>query len=162
MSRLGLLPEQAFAEDFKQLRRDIEEIKRAQRVGRDILKPKVIEAHNLDGTPTLYDVVATYDPVTDSVRAFFTARFIADTQKEPWVTPLIKLAFGNPNTPATPGQTYGFAYPDIDDFRTTDGKFTYNGYFGNNLFPGTQSVYLKVYFYATDTGTLTVTNENTL
>lgn len=162
MSRLGLLPEQAFAEDFKQLRRDIEEIKRAQRVGRDILKPKIVEAKNPDGTPTLYDVVATYDAVTDSVRAFFTARFIADTQEEPWATPIIKLMFGDPNTPAAPGQTYGFSYPYLDDFRTTKKKMSYHGYFGNNLFPGTQPVYLKIYFYATDTGTLTVTNENTL
>lgn len=162
MSRLGLDPNLSFAEDFKQLRRDIEDIKRAQRVGRDILKPKIIEALDGSGNPTAYDVIATYDAVTDSVRAFFTARFISDNQKEPWATPFYKLMFGSPSTPATPGQTYGFSYPDIDDFRGIDNKMTYHGYFGNNLYPSTTAIYLKVYFYATDNGVLTVTNEDTL
>ena len=162
MTRLGLIPELAFAEDFKTLRRDIETIKNAQRVGRDILKPKIVEALDGSGNPTVYDVQATYDAVTDSVRAFFTARFIADNQAEPWATPFYKLMFGSPSTPATPGQTYGFSYPYIDDFRTTPKKFSYHGYFGNNIYPSSTTVYIKVYFYATDTGVLTVTNENTL
>jgi hypothetical protein len=162
MSRLGLVPEVAFAEEFKSLRRDLEDIKNAQRVGRDILKPRIIECLDGSGNPTAYDVVATYDAVSDTTRAFFTARFIADNQLEPWATPFYKLMFGNPSTPAGAGQTYGFSYPYVDDFRTEDGKFSYHGYFGNNLFPGTETIYLKVYFYATDSGVLTVTNENTL
>jgi hypothetical protein len=162
MTRLGLIPELAFAEEFKSLRRDAEDIKGAQRVGRDILKPKIVEALDGSGNPTVYDVVATYDAVTDSVRAYFTAYFTADNQKEPWATPFYKLMFGSPATPAAPGQTYGFSYPWINEFRGDDNKFTYHGYFGNNLYPSSTPVYIKVYFYATDTGTLVVTNENTL
>lgn len=162
MTRLGLIPELAFAEEFKSLRRDAEAIKNAQRVGRDILRPKIIEALDGSGNPTVYDVAATYDAITDSVRGYFTARFTADNQKEPWATPFYKLMFGSPATPASPGQTYGFSYPFIDDFRSEEGKFTYHGYFGNNLYPSSTPVYIKVYFYATDTGTLVVTNEDTL
>lgn len=135
MTRLGLIPEQAFAESFKSLREDMESIKNAQRVGRDILKPKIVEALDGSGNPTAYDVVATYDAVTDSVLGYFTARFIADNQTEPWATPFYKLMWGNPSTPATSGQTYGFSYPYLDDFRSTPKKFSYHGYFGNNLFP---------------------------
>lgn len=165
MTRLGLVPELAFAEDFKSLRRDVEAIKSAQRVGRDILKPKIIEALDGSGNPTVYDLVATAVPDGFGgyqVREFFTARFTAKSQKEPWATPFYKLMFGSPSTPAAPGQTYGFSYPYIDDFRSEEGKFTYHGYFGNNDYLSSTSVYIKVYFYATDEGVLTVTNENSL
>ena len=165
MTRLGLVPELAFAEEFKSLRRDAEAIKNAQRVGRDILRPKIVECLDGSGNPTIYDVLAT--PVPDGfggydVRAYFTARFTADSQREPWTTPFYKLMLGSPSTPATPGSTFGFSYPFIDDFRSEEGKFTYHGYFGNNIYGDARAVYIKVYFYATDSGVLTVTNENTL
>ena len=162
MSRLGLVPEQSFAEDFKTLRRDLEDIKGAQRVGRDILKPKIIECLDGSGNPTVYDLVATAVPDGFggyTVRKDFAARFQADNQKEPWATPLYKMMFGSPTTPATAGQTYGFSYPFIDDFYDDPGKVTYHGWFGNNDYLSAVSVYIKVYFYATDTGTLTVTAE---
>lgn len=165
MSRLGLIPELAFAEDFKQLRRDVEAIKNAQRVGRDILKPKIIECLDGSGNPTPYDIVA--EAVPDGfggydVRAYFAAYFTADNQKNPWATPFYKLMIGNPSTPAGGGDTYGFSYPDIDQFRDEDGTFIYHGYFGNDVYGDNRWVYLKVYFYATDTGTLVVNEENTL
>lgn len=162
MSRLGLVPELAFAESFKQLRRDLEDIKGAQRVGRDILRPKIIECLDGSGNPTAYDLVATAVPDGFggyTVRKDFAARFVADHQKEPWATPLYKLMFGNPSTPAAPGQTYGFSYPFISDFVSTPGKVTYHGWFGNNDYLSAVSIYIKVYFYATDTGVLTVTAE---
>lgn len=163
MTRLGMVPELTFAEDFKQLRRDIEAIKGAQRVGRDILKPKIIEALDGSGNPTLYDIEAeaVYDPDFGgyNVRADFAARFQADHQLEPWATPLYKLMYGDPNTPATAGQTFGFSYPWVDDFYDEPGRVTYHGWFGNNNFGDSTSVFIKVYFYATDTGTLTVTEE---
>lgn len=163
MTRLGLIPELTFAEDFKQLRRDVEDIKRAQRVGRDILKPKIIEALDGSGNPTVYDLVATAVPDGFggyTVRENFVARFVADHQDQPWGSPLYKLMFGNPSTPAMPGQTYGFTYPYLDDFYATPGKVSYWGYFGNNDYLSSVSIYIKVYFYATDTGTLTVTAES--
>lgn len=163
MTRLGLIPEQTFAEDFKQLRRDLEDIKNAQKVGRDILKPKVIECLDGSGNPTVYDLVTV--PVPDGFggwdnRADFVARFVADHQDQPWGAPLYKLMFGSPSTPATPGQTYGFTYPYLDDFYNEPGKVSYWGYFGNNDFMSNVPIYIKVYFYATDTGTLTVTEES--
>lgn len=162
MTRLGLVPEQAFAESFRQLRRDVEDIKNAQRVGRDILRPKIIECLDGGGNPTAYDLIATAVPDGFGgydVRTDFAARFQADHQNEPWATPLYKLMFGNPSTPAAPGQTYGFSYPDIADFKDVPGRVTYHGWFGNNDYLSAVSVYIKVYFYATDTGTLTVTAE---
>ena len=162
MSRLGLVPEMTFAEDFKQLRRDVEDIKSAQKVGRDILKPKIIQCLDGSGNPTVYDLVATAVPDGFggyTVRKDFAARFAADHQSEPWATPLYKLMYGNPSVPATPGQTFGFSYPWIDDFDNVPGRVTYHGYFGNNNYADATSIYIKVYFYATDTGTLTVTAE---
>lgn len=163
MTRLGLVPEQSFAEDFKQLRRDIEDIKNAQRVGRDILKPKIIECLDGGGNPTVYDLVTV--PVPDGFggyenRVDFVARFVADHQTEPWCVPLFKLMYGNPSTPASPGQTYGFTYPYLDDFFDEPGKVSYWGYAGNNDFMSNVPIYVKVYFYSTDTGTLTVTEES--
>lgn len=163
MSRLGLIPELAFAEDFKQLRRDIEDIKGAQRVGRDILKPKIIECLDGSGNPTQYDMVATAVP--DGFGGYrvtknFVIRFQADHQDQPWGAPLYKLMWGNPTTPASPGQTGGFTYPYIADFNDDPGKVSYWGYFSNNIFDDTTTVYMKAYFYATDTGTLTITEES--
>lgn len=162
MSRLGLVPELKFAEDFKQLRRDIEDIKRAQLVGRDILRPKTIECLDGSGNPTVYDLVTTAVPDGYggyTVRSDFAARFQADHQDKPWATPLYKLMYGSPTTPATPGQTYGFSYPWLDDFYNLPGKITYHGYFGSSVYSSPINVYIKVYFLATDTGTLTVTAE---
>ncbi len=163
MGRLGLVSELAFAEDFKQLRRDVEAIKNAQRVGRDILKPKIIECLDGSGNPTVYDPVTV--PVPNGFggytnRAHFVARFTAAHQYNPWGAPLYKLMFGSPSTPATPGQTYGFTYPYLDDFLGVPGKVSYWGYFGNNDFASAVPIYIKVYFYATDTGTLAVTAES--
>ena len=162
MSRLEFAPDLQFAESFRQLRRDIEDIKRAQKVGRDILKPKLIECLNPDGTPTDYDLIATAVPDGYGgyiVREDFVARFQADHQDQTWGVPLYKLMYGNPSTPATPGQAYGFLYPYFDDFTAVPGKVSHWGYFGNNDFLDDTSIYIKVYFYATDTGTLTVTAE---
>jgi hypothetical protein len=164
MGRLGLVPEQAFAEDFKQLRRDVEAIKNAQRVGRDILKPKIIECLDGGGNPTAYDIVATAvaDPYGDgwTVRAEFVARFYADHQTESWGVPLFKIMRGSPSTPAAPGEAYGFTYPYLDDIHSNPGRVSYYGWFGNNDYYDNTSLYLKVYFYATDTGTLVVAEES--
>lgn len=164
MSRLGLVPELTFAEDFKQLRRDLEDIKAAQKVGRDILKPKIIQALDGNGNPTPYDLVATPEVIFGNiqVREDFVIRFQADNQDQPWGVPLFKLMWGDADTPATPGQTYGFAYPYLNDFYNQPGKVSYWGYFGNNIFEDETPIYIKVYFYATDTGTLTVTAESRL
>lgn len=159
MGRLGLVPELKFAEDFKQLRRDMEAIKNAQRVGRDILRPKMIEQLDGSGNPTEYDLVATYDAVADEVRTDFAIRFNADHQNEPWGAPLFKLMYGSPSTPASPGQTFGFAYPFLSDFKDIPGRMSFHGWFGNNTFGDHTSIYIKVYFYATDSGILTVTPE---
>lgn len=158
------MPELTFAEDFKQLRRDLEDIKNAQKIGRDILKPKLIECLDGGGNPTVYDLVTV--PVPDGFGGWdndmdFVLRFVADHQDQPWGAPLFKLMYGNPSTPATTGQTYGFTYPYLDDFYDEPGKVSYYGWFGNNDFASSVPIYIKVYFYATDTGTLSVVEEST-
>lgn len=164
MTRLGLVPELTFSEDFKELRRNLEDIKKAQKVGRDILKPKIIEALDDSGNPTVYDLVATPEELFGyiQVREDFVIRFQADNQTQPWGTPLFKLMWGDPETPSAPGQTAGFTYPHLQDFYNHPGKVSYWGNFSNNIFEDETPVYLKVYFYATDTGTLTVTAESTV
>lgn len=156
MSRLGLVPELTFAEDFKQLRRDLEDIKKAQRVGRDILRPKVIEALN-DGSPTVYDVQTEADQFGEQ-RGSFTAIFTADHQKEPWATPLFALYWGTPGQQPAPGDVYGSSFIWTTE-SAKPGQIVYRGSFGNNIYQNTTKVYLKVYMYATDTGTLEIIPE---
>lgn len=155
MTRLGMLPEQQFAEDFRQLRRDIEEIKNAQRIGRDIMKPKIVECLDADGNPTLYDLVTVNDGFSN--RTDFTATLYADNQAEPWGSLFVKFFYGNPSTPATGGQTYGNFY--LSNKKTNPGSISYSGTVGNNVFSDATLVYVKFYMYATDTGRLEVLPE---
>lgn len=153
MTRLGQVPELAFAEMFKSIRRDIQEIKNPQRVGRDILRPKVIEALDGDGNPTVYDLVST--PEEFSNRAAFELIFTANNQTQPFFSPFVKLSFGSPTIPALPSDVYGFTYPDTQSLDDV-GSLRYTGYFGNNIFEDDTLVYAKFYAYATDFGTLTI------
>lgn len=155
MTRLRMLPELQFAEDFKQLRRDIEEIKNAQRIGRDIMKPKIVEALDINGNPTEYDLVTVNDGFSN--RTNFTVTLFADNQIEPWASLFVKFFYGNPSTPAAPGQTYGNFY--LSNQKTNPGSISYRGTVGNNIFGDTTPVYVKFYMYATDTGTLEILPE---
>jgi len=155
MTRLGMLPDQQFAEDFKQLRRDIEEIKNAQRIGRDIIKPKIVECLDINGDPTVYDLVTTVEDFSN--RTFFTATLFADNQLEPWGSLFVKAFWGNTTTPVTPGQMYGNFY--LSNQKTNPGSISYRGTVGNNIFDDTTLIYVKFYMYATDTGTLEVLPE---
>lgn len=163
MSRLGLISELTFVGDFKRLRCDIQSIKNAQRVGRDILKPKIIECLDGSGNPTAYDLVTV--PTPDGWggyinRAWFVARFSAKHQDDSWAVPLFKLMYGNPGTPAAPGQVYASSGLYAADFTNEPGRISYGGYFSANAYGDATPIYIKVYFYATDTGTLTVTEES--
>lgn len=158
MTRLALLPENTFVEDFKKLRADLEEVKNAQRSGRDIFVPKIVECLDGFGVPTAYDLIAN---VPDGFGGYlprnFVATMIADTQQEPWAVPIYKVFYGNPSTPIAGGQLTGFSYINPDEL--TPGQISYEGYFGDNVFPYNKLVYLKVYFYATDTGNLSVAGD---
>lgn len=155
MTRLGMVPEQQFAEDFKQLRRDIEEIKNAQRIGRDIMRPKIVECLDVNGNPTEYDLVTVNDGFNN--RTDFTATLFADNQAEPWGTLFVKFFWGSPSNPAAPGQTYGSFY--LSSAKTSRGSIAYRGSVGNNIFSDPTLVYVKFYMYATDTGRLEVLPE---
>lgn len=157
MTRINMLPELQFAEDFKQLRRDIGEIKQAQRIGADIMKPKIIECLDVNGNPTQYDLVTTIDEWGYSSRAEFTAIFEADGQEEPWATPFYELFYGNPTTPVEPGKVSGFSYLSFSE--TGKGTIAYKGNLSTNDFQDTTTIYVKFYFYATDNGKLTVLSE---
>lgn len=154
MTRLGLVPELTFAEDFRQLRRDIEEIKKAQRIGRDILKPKIIEALDGGGNPTAWDVQTQLNQSGDGQRADFTAIFTADHQKEPFAVPLFELYYGAPGTQPPAGSAFGNSYISFTNLQ--DGRIAYRGSFGTNNYMDVTKMYLKVYMFATDTGTLEV------
>jgi len=155
MTRLDLTPDNDFATQFKQLQADLEQIKTAQRSGRDIWKPKIVECLDGFGNPTSYDLVAN---IPDGFGGYslrnFIASMVADTQEDVWAVPIFKLFWNSPSNPSSSGQSAGFCYLD---FPTTDFKqIGYKGYFGDNVFPFDHLVYIKVYFYATDTGVLTV------
>lgn len=150
-----MTPELKFAEDFKQLRRDIEEIKNAQRIGRDIIKPKIVECLDVNGDPTPYDLVTVNDGFSN--RTFFTATLFADHQQVPWGSLFVKAFWGNPNTPVTPGQMYGGFY--LSNKKTNPGSISYRGTVGNNILSDPTLLYIKFYMYATDTGTLEVLPE---
>lgn len=155
MTRLGMLPEQQFAEDFRQLRRDIEEIKNAQRIGRDIIKPKIVECLDVDGNPTEYDLVTVADAFGSDTN--FTATFFAENQAEPWGSLFVKGFYGAPGVPVQNGQMSGFFY--LSQGKTNPGSIGYKGFAGTAQFEDTTLIYLKFYMYATDNGTLEVTTE---
>lgn len=155
MTRLNMIPEQQFAEDFRQLRRDIEEIKQAQRIGRDIMRPKIIECLDTDGNPTQYDLVTVTDGFGSSTN--FTATFTADNQQEPWGTLFVKAFYGSPGVPVQDGQMSGSFY--LSQNNTNPGTIAYRGFLGTAVFMDTTLLYLKFYMYATDTGVLEVIPE---
>lgn len=149
MNRLALLPNQSFVTDVKKLNTDVTDIKTAQRVGKDVLRPKIIEVLDGDGDPTTYDLTINNNNIRN-----FRAVFQADHQLEPWATPLYKTTIGTVDGTPLPNDITGFSYLDFEYL--SDGRIAYTGRFGANNFGDNRSVYLKVYFYATDTGTLTV------
>ena len=157
MSRLGLVPELAFAEYFKRLRRDVEDIKSAQRVGRDILKPKIIECLDGSGNPTEYDLVTTVSESGDRSSADFTAIFNAQNQAEPWGTLFVKGFYGSPTVPVGPGQMSGNFY--LSQAETNPGTIAYRGSLGTAVYMDTTLLYLKFYMYTTDNGILEVRPE---
>jgi len=157
MTRLNMIPEQQFAEDFRQLRRDIEEIKQAQRIGRDIMRPRIVECLDGNGNPTPYDLVTVPDGFGSGTRskAYFTATFTADNQQEPWGTLFVKAFYGSPGVPVQDGQMSGI----FSQQKTVPGAIGYRGFVGTANFGDTTVLYLKFYMYATDTGVLEVIPE---
>lgn len=155
MTRLNMIPEQQFAEDFRQLRRDIEEIKQAQRIGRDIMRPRIVECLDGNGNPTPYDLVTVPDGFGSGTS--FTATFTADNQQEPWGTLFVKAFYGSPGVPVQDGQMSGSFY--LSQNNTNPGTIAYRGSIGTAVFMDTTLLYLKFYMYATDTGVLEVIPE---
>ena len=154
--RLDNLPENEFMKSLKDMRFDIEQIKREQLSGRDIFVPKLIECLDVNGNPTQYDLVAdTPDGFGGMESVNFVAQFVAETQQETWGIPLFKMYIGNPTTLAQPNEVGGFCYLDFPT--TYPQSIGYAGYFVNNQFPDLRNVYLKVFMYCTDEGVLTVT-----
>lgn len=150
MSRLNMVPELQFAEDFKALRRDIEEIKNAQRIGRDVMRPRIIQ------TDQPYDLVTVPDGFGTSTD--FTVTFEADNQLEPWASLFVEGFYGSPSTPVQPGQMSGNFY--LSQEKTQEGAIAYRGFLGTANFGDTTVLYLKFYMYATDTGTLEILPES--
>lgn len=156
MSRLELLPVNDFATQFKKLMSDVEQIKGAQATGKDIFVPKIVQCYEIDGvTPTVYDLVAP----SDGFGGFYTsfvASMMADNQDEVWAVPIFQILKNNPIVPAVPSVDHagGFCYLDFPT--TYDKSIGYTGSFTGDSFYGITDLYLKVYFYATDTGTLSV------
>lgn len=156
MTRLAALPELRFAEDFKKLRRDIEEIKTAQRIGRDIMRPKIVERLDGSGNPTQYDLVTAPDGFSAST--YFTATLFADHQQEPWGSLFVKAFYGSPDVPVSPGQMSSLFY--LSQNKTNPGSIGYSGFIGTSAPGDVTPLYLKFYMYATDTGTLEVLPES--
>lgn len=155
MTRLALDPNN-FAGQVQALQADLLGIKNAQRSGKDIWKPHVVECLDAFGNPTLYDLAALWDGVVgDNALRYFIANFKADTQKQPFAVPVYKVYYGAPGV-LPPANNYisGFSYLDFNG--QPEGHVIFSGHFGTNFYPDNNNVYIKVYFYATDTGVLTV------
>jgi hypothetical protein len=154
MSRLDL-DQNNFAAQFKALRTDLEQIKAAQRSGKDIWKPHVVECLDGSGNPTVYDLVATYDAGFGFATRNFIATMTADHQDDVFAIPVYVVYYGTPgHLPAHTSDIAGFSYLD---FTENDPKqIAYTGHFGTNVFMDPVNAYMKVYFYATDSGTLQV------
>lgn len=158
MNRLDLLPQNDFAEQFKKLRLDLEQIKGLQRSGKDIWKPHIVECLDGFGNPTVYDLVAnTPDGFGGYELENFLATFTADHQEQAFAIPVYVVYYNSPpNLPPTTSSIAGFSYLDFDPANNVARKIAYTGHFGDNVFPFNHLTYLKVYFYATDSGTLQV------
>lgn len=158
MNRIELLPENDFVTAVKKLRADLEQIKNAQRTGKDIWKPHIVEAVDGFGVPTVYDLVAnTPDGFGGYEQETFLATMTADNQDEVFAVPVYKFFYNTPgNPPASTDDISGFSYLDFDPASNVAKKIAYSGYFGDNVYPFDHVVYLKVYFYATDSGVLQV------
>lgn len=155
MTRLALDPTN-FAAEVQALQADLEQIKAAQRSGKDIWKPHIVECLDAFGNPTVYDLVALWDGVVgDNATRNFIATMTADHQKAPFAIPLYKVYYGAPGV-LPPANNYiaGNSYLSFDPL--PPGKIAHAGHFGTNFYPDNNNVYIKVYFYATDTGTLSV------
>lgn len=155
MTRLDLDPNN-FAGQVQGLQADLLAIKNAQRSGKDIWKPHVVECLDAFGNPTLYDLVAPWDGIVgDNATRNFIATFTATTQKQPFAVPVYVVYYGAPGV-LPPANNYiaGFSYLDFNP--RGPGQIAYSGHFGTNFYPDNNNVYLKAYFYATDTGTLNV------
>lgn len=157
MTRLALLPDNQFSEDFKQLRRDIEAIKNPQRFGRDSIRPRIVQCLDSNGNPTLYDIVTDLSPPLNEFQiADYTAILHADTQLEPWATMYVQFYYGSPTNPAVGAQATGGAY--LSQGATGDGTIAYRGRI-NGQYLDLTTIYAKFYMFATDTGTLEVRKE---
>jgi hypothetical protein len=155
MTRLDLDPNN-FAAQFKGLRTDLEQIKNAQRSGKDIWKPHIIEALDGSGNPTAYDLIANVpDGFGGLQQRQFIATMTADNQDQVFAIPIYRVFRGSPTTPpAHTSDVAGFSYLEFSVNQAK--KIAYSGRFGDNVYPFSVVTYLKVYFYATDTGTLQV------
>lgn len=151
MSRIELIPENAFATEFKQLRQELENFKNTQRVGKDVVVPFVIEVEPAAG----YDIQA--DPeVGGQYLADYEILFEADHQESPWGVPFVRYFVNGPTTPALNSHNIGGTM-HINIAEIQPGRIGYTAFAGGLEFNGVFSLYIKVYFYATDTGVLTVT-----
>lgn len=157
MTRLAFDPNN-FATLVKGLQTDIDQIKAAQRSGQDVFTPHVVQCHNPDGTPTAWDLKATWDGVVgDNAVRYFIASMVADHQDQVFAIPLYICYYGTPGVlPPSGNAIAGFSYLDFDAAYNSPKQIAYTGHFGTNNYPDNNDVYMKVYFYATDTGTLTV------
>ena len=154
MTRLDLDPND-FAGQFKTLRASLEQIKSAQRSGKDIWKPHIVEALDGFGNPTVYDLVATYDGGVGFAQRQFIATMTADNQDEVFAIPVYRIFYGAPGVlPAHTNDTAGNSYLEFTVNQLK--KIAYSGRFGTNVYMDPKNAYLKVYFYATDTGSLQV------
>lgn len=155
MTRLAGLEENQMVDFIKSMHADIDDIKNRQLAGRDIFVPKIVECLDGFGNPTQYDLVAdTPDGFGGYELRQFIATMTADNQIDVWAVPIFKVYWGSPTTPAGEDQTAGFCYLGFPG--TIDYQISYAGYFGDNVFPFDHITYLKVYFYATDSGTLSI------
>lgn len=157
MTRLAFDPNN-FATLVKGLQGDIDQIKAAQRSGHDVFTPHLVQALDGSGNPTAWDLKATWDGVVgDNAVRYFIASMIADHQDQVFAIPIYVCYYGNPTTlPPVASDIAGFSYLDFDAAYNNPKQIAYSGHFGTNNYPDNNDVYLKVFFYATDTGTLTV------
>jgi hypothetical protein len=155
MTRLDLDPNN-FAGQVQALQADLLALKTAQRSGKDIWKPHIVECLDGAGNPTLYDLVAPWDGIVgDNASRNFIATMTADHQDDVFAIPLFKVYYGAPGV-LPPASNYIAGNNYLAFAPLPPKKIAYAGHFGTNFYPDNNNAYLKVFFYATDTGTLSV------
>lgn len=133
----------SFTDSVKKVLRDIQDLKQPQYMGHDLINPVMIPYSN-----------DPYDVTTDGYE-YVTVTFTADTQTQPNGLPVMGVYDNAAGTILTNTAAYSITIQDGSHWQP-DGVLEY--YLNiNKLGANPPDIYIKIFFVASDTGSIGVT-----